>query len=110
MVIVGAEGVVENGGIINKAGTMMLAAAARLFNKPFYVAAESYKFARWAPQRSGWTRGSLHLPPCWACWAAVSAVGGGWAIGRASYTSNGLRSDGYRSRLYGGHAHAATIV
>lgn len=43
MVLVGAEGVVESGGIINKMGTYTLAIAANSHNTPFYVAAESYK-------------------------------------------------------------------
>ena len=49
LVIVGAEGVVENGGIVNKMGTYGLGIAARELGKPFYVAAESYKFARMFP-------------------------------------------------------------
>ena len=49
LVIVGAEGVVENGGIVNKIGTYATAIAAKELGKPFYVAAESYKFARLFP-------------------------------------------------------------
>lgn len=49
LVIVGAEGVVENGGIINKVGTYAMAIAAKELGKPFYVAAESFKFARLYP-------------------------------------------------------------
>ncbi|EQC42726.1 hypothetical protein SDRG_00450 [Saprolegnia diclina VS20] len=49
MVIVGAEGVVENGGIVNKIGTFSAAMIAHAMKKPFYVAAESYKFARLYP-------------------------------------------------------------
>ena len=49
IVIVGAEGVVENGGVVNKMGTNQIALVARACNKPFYVAAESYKFARLFP-------------------------------------------------------------
>lgn len=49
MVITGAEGVVENGGVINKLGTYQIALCAKALNKPFYVAAESYKFARLYP-------------------------------------------------------------
>jgi translation initiation factor eIF-2B subunit alpha len=49
MVLVGAEGVVENGGIVNKIGTYALAACAATAGKPCYVAAESYKFARLYP-------------------------------------------------------------
>jgi hypothetical protein len=43
MVLVGAEGVVESGGIINYLGTFQVALVARSMNKPVYVAAESYK-------------------------------------------------------------------
>ncbi|KAI8463744.1 MAG: eukaryotic initiation factor [Monoraphidium minutum] len=49
MVLVGAEGVVENGGVINKLGTYQIALCAKALNRPFYVAAESYKFARLYP-------------------------------------------------------------
>jgi len=49
VVLVGAEGVVENGGIINKIGTYGVAIAAKTLNKPFYVAAESFKFTRLFP-------------------------------------------------------------
>ncbi|PNW72518.1 hypothetical protein CHLRE_16g687518v5 [Chlamydomonas reinhardtii] len=49
MVLVGADAVVENGGIINKLGTYGIALAAQAASKPFYVAAESYKFARLYP-------------------------------------------------------------
>lgn len=43
MVLVGAEGVVESGGIINMMGTYQIALVAYSMNKPVYVAAESYK-------------------------------------------------------------------
>lgn len=49
MVLVGAEGVVESGGIINKLGTYTAALAAKAHGVPVYVAAESYKFARLFP-------------------------------------------------------------
>jgi translation initiation factor eIF-2B subunit alpha len=49
IVLVGAEAVVENGGCVNKMGTYALAACAKAHGKPFYVAAESYKFARLFP-------------------------------------------------------------
>eukprot|EP01036_Dinobryon_divergens_P030864 gene30864-40172_t len=47
--LVGAEGVMENGGIANKIGTYQVALVAKALQKPFYVAAESYKFARMYP-------------------------------------------------------------
>ncbi|MEE6504148.1 hypothetical protein FKM82_005077, partial [Ascaphus truei] len=49
LVIVGAEGVVESGGIINKIGTNQMGVCAKAQNKPFYVVAESFKFVRLFP-------------------------------------------------------------
>ncbi|XP_077995628.1 translation initiation factor eIF2B subunit alpha-like [Glandiceps talaboti] len=49
MVIVGAEGVVESGGIINKIGTYQLGVCTKAANKPLYVVAESFKFVRFYP-------------------------------------------------------------
>jgi translation initiation factor eIF-2B subunit alpha len=48
-VLLGAEGVVESGGIINKIGSNTIALCAKMINKPVYVAAESYKFVRFYP-------------------------------------------------------------
>ena len=60
--IMGAEGVSENGGIVNKIGTYQIALCAKALNKPFYVAVESYKFARMYPlsQRDIQTLGGAH--------------------------------------------------
>ncbi|KAL7442412.1 hypothetical protein ACHAXH_006448 [Discostella pseudostelligera] len=49
MVLVGAEGVVENGGIVNKVGTYALGVLAKELGVPLYVAVESYKFTRLYP-------------------------------------------------------------
>ncbi|KAI8982026.1 hypothetical protein BDF20DRAFT_447709 [Mycotypha africana] len=49
MVFVGAEGVVENGGIVNKVGTFQIALVANALGKPVYAVAESYKFVRVYP-------------------------------------------------------------
>jgi translation initiation factor eIF-2B subunit alpha len=49
LVIVGAEGVVENGGFISRLGTYQIALLAKAAGKPFYVAAESHKFVRLYP-------------------------------------------------------------
>ncbi|TVY85683.1 Translation initiation factor eIF-2B subunit alpha, partial [Lachnellula willkommii] len=49
LVIVGAEGAVENGGIISRLGTYQIALLAKAAGKPFYVAAESHKFVRLYP-------------------------------------------------------------
>ncbi|KAF1990888.1 nagb/rpia/CoA transferase-like protein [Aulographum hederae CBS 113979] len=49
MVIVGAEGVVENGGIISRLGTYQIGVLAKAMRKHFYVVAESHKFVRLYP-------------------------------------------------------------
>ncbi|CAG7919093.1 unnamed protein product [Penicillium olsonii] len=49
MVIVGAEGVVENGGIVSRMGTYQIGILAKAIGKPFYVVAESHKFVRLYP-------------------------------------------------------------
>lgn len=49
LVIVGAEGVVENGGVISRLGTYQIALLAKAQGKPFFVAAESHKFVRLYP-------------------------------------------------------------
>jgi ribose 1,5-bisphosphate isomerase len=54
-VVVGADSVLANGDIINKAGTALLAWAARGYGRPLYVLCETLKFS---PQR--WT-GDLRL-------------------------------------------------
>ena len=49
MVMVGAEGVVENGGCISRMGTYQIGLLAKSAGKPFYVVAESHKFVRLYP-------------------------------------------------------------
>ncbi|BFZ62560.1 translation initiation factor eIF-2B subunit alpha [Saitoella coloradoensis] len=49
LVLVGAEGVVENGGVINHVGTLQVALIAKAHHKPLYVVAESHKFCRLFP-------------------------------------------------------------
>ncbi|XP_023943571.1 translation initiation factor eIF-2B subunit alpha [Bicyclus anynana] len=49
IVMLGAEGVTESGGIINKIGTYTLAMAALELKKPVYVLTESFKFSRVYP-------------------------------------------------------------
>ncbi|KAI7548200.1 translation initiation factor-like protein eIF-2B subunit alpha, partial [Hortaea werneckii] len=46
---VGAEGVVENGGVVNRLGTLQMATLAKAAGKPFYVVSESHKFVRLYP-------------------------------------------------------------
>lgn len=48
-VLLGAEGVVESGGIINKIGTNTIAMCAKMLNKPVYVGVESFKIVRFYP-------------------------------------------------------------
>jgi len=49
LVLVGAEAVVENGGILNTIGTYQISIVAKALGKPFYVACQSYKFTRIYP-------------------------------------------------------------
>jgi len=49
IVLIGAEGVVENGGIINKIGSYQIGLCAKTLNKPVHVVAESFKFVRLYP-------------------------------------------------------------
>ena len=46
---VGAEGVVENGGIVSRMGTYQIGMLAKAAGKPFYVVSESHKFVRLYP-------------------------------------------------------------
>lgn len=48
-VMVGAEAVVESGGIINRIGSFTTAICAKDMKKPFYVLSESFKFTRLYP-------------------------------------------------------------
>lgn len=48
-IMVGAEGVVESGGIVNKIGSYTMAVCAKEMKKPFYVLTESFKFTRLFP-------------------------------------------------------------
>jgi translation initiation factor eIF-2B subunit alpha len=45
LVLVGAEAVVKNGGIINQVGTLAMAICAKEMGKPMYVLAQSFKFS-----------------------------------------------------------------
>ena len=49
LVMVGAEGVVESGGIINKIGTYQMSVVANALKKPLYVLTECFKFVRMYP-------------------------------------------------------------
>lgn len=48
-VFVGADCVLENGGIVNRIGTFTIALCAKAYNKPFYVFVESLKFFKRFP-------------------------------------------------------------
>ena len=49
LVLMGAEVVVETGGVINKLGSLQVGVLAKTFNVPVYIVVESYKFARIYP-------------------------------------------------------------
>ncbi|CAK1543920.1 unnamed protein product [Leptosia nina] len=49
IVMIGAEGITESGGIINKIGTYCLAMSASELKRPVYVLTESFKFSRIYP-------------------------------------------------------------
>ncbi|GFR06610.1 translation initiation factor eIF-2B subunit alpha [Trichonephila clavata] len=49
LIFLGAEGVAESGGIINKIGSFNIAICAKAMHKPVYVLAESFKFLRIYP-------------------------------------------------------------
>ncbi|VDD94796.1 unnamed protein product [Enterobius vermicularis] len=53
MVLIGAEGVMETGGVINKIGTLSIATCASAMNKKVYVMAESIKFVKEYPLNQG---------------------------------------------------------
>ena len=57
----------ENGGVVNHIGTFQAAILAQAFKIPFYVAAESYKFARRFPlNQSDYEQTRVPLAPCWS--------------------------------------------
>jgi translation initiation factor eIF-2B subunit alpha len=49
VVIFGSESIMENGGIVNKIGSLSIAVVAKSFNKKVYVLAESTKFSMGVP-------------------------------------------------------------
>lgn len=49
IVLVGAEAVVESGGLVSSIGTSQLAYLAKAMGKPFFALAESFKFLRYYP-------------------------------------------------------------
>merc|ERR1711974_293941 len=52
-VLLGAEGVVETGGVVNQLGSYTIAMVARALGKHTYVMAESFKFVREYPLGQG---------------------------------------------------------
>lgn len=60
LVLLGAEGVAENGGLINEIGSFQISVVAKAYNKPVYVVAESCKFVRFFPLKEGDTCYSRH--------------------------------------------------
>eukprot|EP00727_Mastigamoeba_balamuthi_P009614 m51a1_g5275 putative translation initiation factor eif-2b alpha subunit (315) ;mRNA; f:156486-158279 len=75
LVLCGSEAIVENGGIINKIGTYQISIVAQALNKPFYVAAESFKFFRLYPlTQSEIPQRKVPFLSCEHCPADVSAA------------------------------------
>ena len=74
IVLVGAEAVVTNGGVINKIGTYPLAVCSREANKPFYVLVESYKFSRLYPLKQD------EIPDCMKYKGNCSSKGEKWVL------------------------------
>lgn len=62
LVMLGAEGVVESGGIINKIGSYPICITAKSMNKPVYVVAESFKFVREFPLNQKDVRNEFKYP------------------------------------------------
>eukprot|EP00483_Globobulimina_turgida_P008867 UN08885 len=63
-VLVGAEGVTESGGIINRIGTYQMGILAKAMSRPFYVVVESHKFNRLYPLTQNdipWREKAHHL-------------------------------------------------
>lgn len=84
-VMVGAEGVVENGGIISRMGTYQLGLLARSGGKPFYVVVESHKFVRLYPVGQG----DLGIGP-----GVGSGDGGGGGGGTLNFRTDVGKGDG----------------
>ena len=77
MALVGAEGVVENGGIFSGVGTYQLGLLAKAGGKPFYVAAESHKFVRMFPLGQPGTEGKDGGGPKFKVGAEIGTKDGG---------------------------------
>lgn len=87
-VLLGAEGVVETGGVVNQLGSYTVATVARALGKPTYVMAESFKFVREYPL------GQADLPKEYLYPASVLARGDDSALPapRVDYTPPSLVS------------------
>ncbi|OMJ75310.1 hypothetical protein SteCoe_25585 [Stentor coeruleus] len=75
MVMIGAEAVVENGGVVNRIGTYGIGLIAKSFLKPLYVCADSLKFVRMFPlsQRDlpEFTQGTVKAWPGHKMWQEI---------------------------------------
>jgi len=83
-VLLGAEGVVETGGVVNQLGSYTVAMVARALGKPTYVMAESFKFVREYPL------GQEDLPAEYLHHASVLKKGGNLPAPRVDYTPPSL--------------------
>ncbi|CAL8098351.1 unnamed protein product [Calicophoron daubneyi] len=68
LVILGAQAVVESGGILNDLGSSTIAMIAAAFGKPVYVLAESFKFIRAYPLDQ------QHIPEEFKCFPGFSPL------------------------------------
>ena len=84
--LLGAEGVVETGGVVNQLGSYTVALVARALGKPCYVLAESHKFVREYPL------GQADLPEEYLQPASVLRSGASPPAPRVDYTPPSLVS------------------
>ena len=49
VILIGAEAVMESGGILNDVGTYVIGMCAAEWKKPLYVLSETYKFTKYYP-------------------------------------------------------------
>ncbi len=71
-VLLGAEGVVESGGIVNKIGTATVALCAKMLNKPVYVGVESFKIVRFYPLNNRDIPDEFKVAPFLLCLSVAS--------------------------------------
>jgi len=61
LVLIGSEAITVNGGVVNSVGSFQMALIAKAFQKPFYVASESFKFTQLFPLNQRESSASLGI-------------------------------------------------